>query len=74
MKRSNILIIVLPLMLAIVLIGGATWAFSSRNANLVQTCVKDSGDLRVVNAADECKENEAAIEWNVVGLAGPRDP
>ena len=53
----------------------ATTALERTATTVIQACQKNStGELRVVNAAGDCKQNETAIAWNVQGAAGPPGP
>jgi len=53
----------------------ATTALEGTATTVIQACQKNStGELRVVNAAGDCKQNESAIAWNVQGAAGPPGP
>jgi hypothetical protein len=41
----------------------------------IQGCYKqNSGDLRVVESAGDCRKSETAIQWNQKGPVGPQGP
>jgi hypothetical protein len=40
--------------------------------NIIQACVKDNGDVRIVAGSSECKKPEHSISWNAAGAAGPK--
>jgi hypothetical protein len=72
MKRSRLLI-GLGVLLAIVLVGGATWTLAQDN-NTIYACANRSGLLRVVASHEECKSQETPLQWNIVGPEGPQGP
>lgn len=37
----------------------------------IHACVKSSGKIRIVNAADACKSRETRLVWNIEGPPGP---
>jgi hypothetical protein len=39
----------------------------------IEACVKN-GDLRIVDAAGDCKTNETPLSWNITGPIGPEGP
>jgi hypothetical protein len=72
MKLSNRFVVVI--VLAIVLVGGVTWAFAS-DGNTIHACVnKSSGEIKIVDSSDDCKNNEQYLEWTIVGPQGPPGP
>ena len=72
MKISNRFVVVV--VLAIVLVGGVTWAFAS-DGNTIHACVnKSSGEIKIVDSSDDCKDNEQYLEWTIVGPQGPPGP
>lgn len=72
MKKSRLLI-GLGLLLAIVLLGGATWAVA-QDDNTIHACANPSGVLRLVASHDDCRPQETPYEWNIVGPIGPQGP
>src|SRR5690349_9582331 len=39
-------------------------------SNVIRACVKQEGQLRVVDSESDCKKNETALAWNVQGPQG----
>jgi hypothetical protein len=39
---------------------------------VIHACVKDNGQVRIVNAASDCKAQETHIQWNIIGSQGPK--
>lgn len=69
MKLSGKLIA--SIMIAIILVGGATWAFAS-GAMTIRACVDPAtGHIRIVQDLSECRPAEQPLEWNIVGPPGP---
>ena len=55
-------------------VGAASWVAAGEDptAATIHACVqRDSGQVRIVSAAEACRRSEAALEWNVEGPAGP---
>ena len=48
----------------------ATGAVGSDSTSVINACKKDNGDIRIVAVAGDCKRNESALYWNVVGPEG----
>ncbi len=45
------------------------------NAQVIQSCVKQNGSLRIVNDQSECRSNETSVPWNQAGEKGDKgDP
>ena len=67
-------IVVLVLVAALLLVGGSTWVFAhGGDVNLIHACVNNSsGTLKIVGPNASCKNNETALDWGIVGPAGPR--
>ena len=41
----------------------------------INACAKDSnGSLRIVSSADDCRNNETFLSWNIVGPQGEQGP
>jgi hypothetical protein len=59
---------VVLLLLAFVV--GVTYAVTDNG--VIHACVKDNGQVRIVNAASDCKGQETHIQWNIVGPQGPK--
>jgi hypothetical protein len=70
MKLSNRFVIVVVL-LAIVLAGGATWAWAQGD-DVIRAYVGDNGKVQIVSQATACKEDDLYLEWNKVGPPGPK--
>jgi len=72
MKRR--LGIALGVVAALVIVAGTAYAFTDNG--IIHACVKDNGQVRIVEAATDCKDKdkETHIQWNVVGLPGPAGP
>ena len=63
------------LVMVIVLVGATAALAHGGDLNLIHACVKnDNGGLRIVGANDSCKNNETALDWGIVGPAGPQGP
>lgn len=73
LPRRRLLLVALPLVLAT---GAALAAQRSpeRRANgVINACVKkQSGRVRVVSGAGQCRRGEQPVSWNIQGPAGPR--
>src|SRR5918992_4806707 len=55
--------------------GGIAFAAIPDSSGVIHGCYgKSNGQLRVVNAAGDCKNNETAINWNQRGPQGPVGP
>src|SRR6185436_19196046 len=54
-------------------VGAASWVAASENpAPTIHACVqRDSGQVRIVAANEQCRRSETALEWNAEGPAGP---
>jgi type VI secretion system secreted protein Hcp len=71
MRRK--LVIGAVLVVALTAIAG-TYAWASAGAAATQTinaCLGDSGQLRLVAVAGDCRKAETPLSWNTVGPAGP---
>jgi Collagen triple helix repeat (20 copies) len=74
MKRA-----VLAAVGAATMVAGTAWATAAVTAEagtaVIQACqVKNTGTIRIVSDAGQCKQNELAIAWNVAGPIGPQGP
>jgi hypothetical protein len=47
-------------------------AYALTDDGVIHACVKDNGQVRIVNAASDCKNQETHIQWNIVGPQGPK--
>lgn len=57
----------------LLLAGGVAYAVTSGSGQAITACAhRNSGALRVVGSADQCRENERVVQWNTRGPAGPR--
>lgn len=54
-------------------VGAASWVAASENpAPTIHACVqRDSGQVRIVGANEQCRRSETALAWNAEGPAGP---
>lgn len=69
-------IVLIGSLLAILLIGGATWVFA-QSSGQVAACVKSSNGKVSTLGFDEnvsCSKNETKIIWSITGPAGPPGP
>src|SRR6185295_10001037 len=57
-------------------VGAASWVAASENPTpTIHACVqRDSGQVRVVSANEQCRRAETALEWNNEGPAGSAGP
>jgi hypothetical protein len=71
-------LLVAVVVVATAVVGGAfaagKLAGKATATTVVYACVKDNGDLRIVDATTQCKKNEDPLQWNVVGPRGPIGP
>lgn len=68
-KRS-----VVAVLLAVVLVGGATWAWA-QNGGTILACAGKDGTMRIIADPSECKvPKETVLEWNIAGPTGPPGP
>jgi uncharacterized protein YkwD len=58
------------LLFLLVLVVGT--AYADTNGGVINACVKDNGQVRIVNQASDCKNQETYIYWNIVGPQGPK--
>jgi hypothetical protein len=58
------------LVLLLAFAGGAAYAYAEDG--VIQACVKDNGQVRIVNQASDCKAQETHIQWNIIGSQGPK--
>lgn len=79
--RTGTRITLAGLMLGAALAGGVAWATIPSADGTIHGCYKQAnGDLRVVDNAGDCKNNELAISWNekdvagATGATGPQGP
>ena len=43
------------------------------DAAQIHSCVNDnSGEIKIIGEDDNCKKNQTALDWNVVGIQGPQ--
>jgi hypothetical protein len=64
--------VILGTLLAIVLIGGATWVFAYQPFDYAACVNNNSGTIFMIGPDEECGPNAAKIEWNQVGPPGPQ--
>ncbi len=43
---------------------------STATAQVIQSCVKQNGNLRIVSSPSDCRSNEAPLSWNLEGDTG----
>ncbi len=72
MKLSNKATLV-SILITVSLMTGITLAFAYGGDNeLIHACVKDNnGDIRIVSANQDCKNNESNLDWRIQGEPGP---
>ena len=63
----------LPLVLALVLVGGAV-AYAQSTPEYYACVTKSTGGVRMVPTGNTCKANEYPISWNQRGPEGPAGP
>ena len=57
----------------LLLASGIAYAMTSGSGEVIVGCAhRNSGALRLVGSADQCRENEGVLRWNIRGPAGPR--
>jgi hypothetical protein len=62
---------VIGLLVVSVATGGASWALAQEGQ--IQACVNSqNGSPRIVASAEECRNNETYLAWNVSGPTGPQ--
>jgi len=64
--------IAVALVAVLAVLASAAYAFT--DGGEIHACVKDNGQVRIVNAASDCKDKEAHLVWNVAGPQGERGP
>lgn len=72
-SRPAVAVATVPVALAML---GAN-ALANHDADTVHACTTSQGQLRIVNAASECRAPETAMEWNKQGpqgIQGPQGP
>jgi hypothetical protein len=54
-------------------VGAASWVAASENPSpTIHACVhRETGQVRIVSAGEQCRRNETALDWNAEGPAGP---
>ena len=54
-------------------VGAASWVAASEDSSAtIHACVqRDSGQVRIVSAGEDCRRSETALDWNAEGPAGP---
>lgn len=54
-------------------VGAASWVAANENPSpTIHACVhRETGQVRIVSAGEQCRRNETALEWNAEGPAGP---
>lgn len=58
--------------LAILVSSAAVVLAHGSDVNLIHACVgKPEGFLRLISANESCKKGETAIDWGIIGPAGP---
>jgi len=78
MKFSNRLVVILGVVLAIVLVGSATWAMADQGSLQVAACVNDKGEVHTLGFEENVScdpDKETKITWSITGPPGPQgDP
>ncbi len=60
--------------MAILFTGIIAFASIPGGDGVINSCYKKSGDLRVIDSAEQCKSNETALNFNQTGPQGPQGP
>jgi hypothetical protein len=55
-------------------IGLALGISGASSTQQILACVNKLGELRIVQASDECKRTESPLTWNIQGPSGPTGP
>ncbi len=55
-------------------VGAMLVASADNGAGAITACVKENGDIRIVDHARECRRRESPLVWDVEGSAGPQGP
>lgn len=58
--------------LILLLIIGVGIAYAETGGGVINACVKSNGDVRIVNQASDCKNNETYLQWNITGQQGSK--
>lgn len=79
MKKRSLISAAAGALAATVLAGGIAVAAIPDAGGVINGCYRASeddqkGQLRVVNGAGNCRNNELPISWNQVGPQGPQGP
>jgi hypothetical protein len=45
---------------------------SAQDAPVITACAGPNGQLRLVDAAEDCRKSETSLQWSVIGPQGPR--
>jgi hypothetical protein len=53
------------------LFGGALATAYAGTTGIIHACVRN-GQLRILSAGQACKSKETALDWNIIGPAGPK--
>ena len=74
--RKRLTAVVAGLVAAVVVAGAAYAGIAALSASSVITACKHkaNGDVRIVDAASQCKVKEAVVTWNTEGPPGPPGP
>lgn len=68
MKRFTFLVLVVLFLSSVVLVSA-----HGGDANLVHACVKSNGQVTILlDPGATCKANETALDWGIIGPAGPQ--
>lgn len=69
--RSPTTVVVAGLAAVAVLAGGA-FAMGALTSSEITACKASNGQVRIVDAASDCKSQEAVVTWNTEGPPGPQ--
>ena len=61
-------------LLLTIILGGVTWAFASGDETIYACVNPSSGEMKIVNSPDGCKNLWVPLSWNKKGPAGPEGP
>jgi hypothetical protein len=59
-------------LIAVLFVVGISVSVAAAQGEVIQACVRPGGQLRIIDASDECRNNEQLLEWNIQGIPGPQ--
>jgi hypothetical protein len=72
--RSRYILLGAVVVISLAILGG--WVYAQMNSGAtIQACVNSqNGNTRIVDNANQCRQNEYPVQWNVTGPPGPAGP